>query len=373
MRISGKLINSAESVPYVKPSNTLSLALAKTSSSHDPVFVMQRGKLEGILTPSYCLFKKRFPLTTKASHALIHPPKLSLDTDLAEVAKHMLSLDCYTLPITGEYGDIAGVVRSIDIIKNLKNEKDILKKVLPDDVFIGSSHDKIRNIYSRLKKDDTSRMVVVDEKNKVIGIITRRDVQVAFMKPPVKGKSGRTKNNRTYLIEDKDLKKFDFTLGEFMKTHVNTALITDSMGAILEKMISGKTNSVVLVDKNEKPKRIVSVRNFLKVLSKIKTAKKINFSLTDHHKVLLKDEKIKIHELSQGFSEKIGRSKPIRLLEGEVSAYFNKKGKITGFEYHFHVHFTDGKKVSAKVEDKVLWNAVKKSMEKCTSQLKRTR
>lgn len=373
MGISGKLIKSAESVPSVKPSDTLSLALSKVFSSHEPVFVVNKGKLEGIITPSYCLFKKRFPLTTKAGHALIHPPKLHQDIDLGVFAKHMLSLDTYTLPITGEYGDIVGVVKAVDILKHLKDEAEILESVIADDVLTGSMHDKIRDVYSRLKKDKTSRIVIVDEKNRTIGIVTRRDIQEAFMATPIKGKSGRTKNNRTYLIEDKDLKKFDFTLGEFMKTRVNTALMTDHMSFILEKMISGKTNSVVLVDKNEKPKKIVSIKNFLDVLSKIKPVKKINFSLTDHHKVLLKEEKVKIHELTDLFSEKIGRSKPVRLLEGEVSAYFNKKGKVTGFEYHFHVYFMDGKRVSAKVEDKVLWNAVKKSMEKVQHQLKRVR
>jgi hypothetical protein len=95
------------------------------------------------------------------------------------------------------------------------------------------------------------------------------------------------------------------------------------------------------------------------------------FLLTDHHKVLLPEEKEKINILVSKFAEKIGRSHKINFIEGEVNAYYNKKNKITGFEFHFHVNFREENKLSAMVEDKVLWNAVKKSMQKVQHQLKR--
>lgn len=97
----------------------------------------------------------------------------------------------------------------------------------------------------------------------------------------------------------------------------------------------------------------------------------LQFSLTDHRKVLLLDEKEKINDLVTKFAEKISRSHNIDFIRGEVNAYYNKKNKITGFEFHFHVHFLEGNKLSATVEDKVLWNAVKKSMTKVRHQLKR--
>ncbi len=367
------LIKPAGEVPFVKPSDNLGSSLEKVKSSHDPVFVFKNGDLEGLLSASHALFKKRFPLKTKVGKVLVKPPKLTFENSLFDVAKHMLALNIYTLPVFDSEDKLKGIVYVSDIIKSLKNEKELLKKLEPRKVIFVNMHDKVRNVYSLLRKEKTSRMIVVDNKGKMVGIITRHDLQKVFTAPPGKGRSTRNKNNRTFVIDDKDLKKFDFPVSEYMNTNVVSLPELSDGTSIINKMETEKVNSVVLVTKRGKPKGIVSVKNFLILFANSQPVQKIKFSLTDHHKVLLKDEKEKIKELVEKFAEKIGRSKPINSMEAEVSAYYNKKNKVTGFEFHFHTFFKNGKKTSAKVEDKVLWNAVKKSMEKVQHQLKRIR
>lgn len=371
MIVAKKIIKSANKMPYANLSDKLNSILAKVKSSHDPVLIVNKDKLEGIVSASYALFKRRLPFSTKASSALKKSPVINENTPIQKIAKLMMSLDVYSLPVTDKNGIVKGVIHAKDLLKELKSVKDVFKNVKFDYVVTKSSHDKIRDIYKKLKSDDTSRLVIVDGKGKIEGIITRRDIQEVFMNPPSKGVSTRNKNNRTYIIDDRDLKKFDFTLGEFMKRNVVTLSEKAMPSEILEKILSGKINSVVLVDKFQRPVRIASLKNFLKAASEINLEEKIKFILTDHKKVLLDDEKKKIEELVNDFSSKINRSNPIDLVKGEVNAYRNKQDKITGFDFHFHVTFKDGNTVSAKVEDKVLWTAVKKSMDKAKNQLKR--
>lgn len=373
MSIPKKLIKSSVKIPSAKPSDTLNSALSQVKSSHDPVFIMNKGRLEGIVSASYALFKKRFPLNTKAITASKKPPRIDQSTSLHKVAEQMLSMDVYTLPIYGENETLKGIINAKDIIAHLKNELDIFKNIAMEDAIIRNANDKIRDIYTMLKKDTSSRVVIVDNKGKIEGLVTRRDIQEAFMNPPVKDKSIRTKNNRTFLIEDKDLKKFDFTLGEYMKKNVVTIAEKANISDILDKILKGKYNSVILVDRMLKPRKIATIKSLLKAVSLFQPEEKVVFTLTDHHKVLLQDEKRKVTEIALSFASKLGRSQPIDLIKSEVNAYFNKKNKITGFEFHAHVDFKDGKKLTAKVEDKVLWNAVKKAFDKVKNQLKRQR
>lgn len=371
MAVTKKLIKSAKNIPSAKLSDTLNLILAKVESSHDPVFILDKDRLEGIVSASYALFKKRLPLSTKASSALKKSPIIDEETSIQKIAKQMLSLDVYSLPVVDKKGIVKGVVHAKDLLKELLSVKDIFKDVQIDDVLVKNAHDKVRDVYKKLRSDDTSRVVIVDDKGKIEGIIARRDIQEVFMSPPAKGVSTRNKNNRTYVIDDKDLKKFDFTLGEFMKKNVVTLPDDSKPIEILEKIINGKTYSIVLVDKLSRPVKIASLKNFLKKASQLNLEERIKFMLTDHKKVLLEEEKKKIDDLVHDFASKITRSNPIELLKGEVNAYRNKQDKITGFDFHLHVSFKDGKSASTKVEDKVLWTAVKKSMDKVKNQLKR--
>jgi len=367
------LIKPAAKIPTVKPSDELGASLEKVKSSHDPIFVFKKGNLEGLLSASHALFKKRFPLKTKVEKAMVKSPKITEENSLFDVAKHMVALKTYTLPIFDSKKKIIGVVSVSDIIKSLKNEKELLKTIKLQKVIFVSMHDKVRDVYNLLRKEKTSRVLVVDSKGKMLGLITRHDLQKVFTIPPARGRSTRNKNNRTFVIDDKDLKKFDFPVSEYMNTHVITLPDSANSASIIKKMNAENVNSIVLVTNGGKPKGIVSVKNILEALSKAKPKKMVNFSLTDHHRVLLDEEKEKIKNLAENFAEKIGRSKPVRSMKAEVSAYYNKKSKITGFEFHFHTSFKNGNKLSAQVEDKVLWNAVKKSMQKVQHQLKRAR
>jgi len=164
MIIPAKLIKSAEKNPTAKPSDHLSLVLSQVQSSHEPVFIMDNGKLEGIVYASYALFKKRFPLSTKASHAMRKVPKIKQETTLFEVARHMLSMDVYVLPVFGVYGDVLGVIKALDILDYVKEDSKMFKNLEVDDIITKSAHDRVRDVYKSLKSDKSSRIVLVDEK-----------------------------------------------------------------------------------------------------------------------------------------------------------------------------------------------------------------
>ncbi len=368
------LITSIKKLPTASPNDTVGSVLENVKSSHDPIFVFDGKFFLGIVSGSQSLFKKRYPKDAKAATALINPPRLSKESSIFDVARQMISTRIYTLPVFDSSDKIIGVISARALLSNILSSKNLLEvlqnQINIDKPITATIHSKIRDIYSDLRKEKTSRVIIINENGHIGGIITRRDIQQAFTAPPSKGRSNRTKNNRSFVVDDRDLKKFDFPIAEYIKIEVVTLPFNSGIKTILETINSKKINSVILSDRNNKPKGIVSIRSFLDALSRIEPEEKLGIIFSDKHKIV--DSKIhkEIVELLQRLERKANKINPIGEIKVTLDASKNPKGKVIQYEVHLHINFKSGKIVDTKVVGRNLMIVIREAVEKLNNQIK---
>jgi len=368
------LITSAKKIPAAKPTDTVGSVLENVRSSHDPVFVFDGEIFLGIVSGSQSLFKKRYPKDAKAETAVINPPRLTPESSIFYAARQMISTKIYTLPVFDSNGKIIGVISARSLLSSILSSGKLMKalqnQINIDKPVTSTIHAKVRDIYSTLRREKTSRVVVTNEKGQIGGIITRRDIQQAFTAPPSKGRSSRTKNNRAFMIDDRDLKKFDFPIAEYVKVKAVTLPFISKTKAILEEINTKNINSIILSDRNNKPKGIVSIRSFIDALSKLEPEEKLSVIFSDKHKIV----DSKIHEgiisLLQKLEKKVNKISPIREIKVTLDAAKNPKGMVMQYEVHLHINFKSGKIADTKVVGRNLMMTIREAVEKLNSQIK---
>ena len=368
------LITPIGKILTASANDTVGAVLENVKSSHEPIFVYDGKNFLGMVSGSQSFFKKRYPKDTKVSTALISPPLLSPESSIFDVANQMISTKVYTLPVFDNKGKIVGVISARSLLSSIllsSKLMNVLKnQIKVDKPTTTTIHSKIRDIYSFLRKEKTSRIVVVDEKGQIGGIITRRDIQQVFTAPPSKGRSTRAKNNRAFPIENKDLKKFDFPVAEFTKTKVVTLPFNSDIKTILEEINNKKINSIILVDRNNKPKGILSIRSFLDALSKLEPEEELNIIFADRHKIV----DSKIHDdiviLLKKLEKRVNKINPIKEIKITLDASKNPKGIVVQYEVHLHINFKSGKIADTKVTGRSLMVVIREAADKLNNQLK---
>ena len=359
----------------VQPDDQLGAALEHTKSSHDIVLVVdEKEQFLGIVTPSLAFFKKRYPNKTKVKSALVVPPHLTVSSSLYETVEHMLALGAYTLPVFND-GSISGLVTASNILNGILTTPELLEQVKenlePTDPIIVGSQTKVGQAYDILKKEQGSRMIVTNEEGKIEGMVTRRDIQEVLV-PPSRRKrfmKGDPTHMRTYSFDEEKLTRFDYNLTEIYTSRVVNISEKASLKEIIQKMLDEKVNSVVLVNFEYKPVKIVSVRTILLAIEKSKQNTIAPVKISDQHHILSDKDRNTIEKIDQKFIQKIQKIFPIKEFVMDIDGSKNRSGKITNFEIHTNISSPKHPDVHTRVTDKQLMKAVKASMHKIEHQL----
>ena len=136
----------------------------------------------------------------------------------------------------------------IDILKNIK-----VKDVMTKNVIIAKKDEGVVEAFEKMLKYKISSLPVIDDENKVIGIVTTTDIGYN-------------------LIRDKYT--LETTIGDVMTKDVITIYEdADILEAIKKMDINGKKDEIInqlpVVDKNNKLVGIISDGDIIRTLSKI--------------------------------------------------------------------------------------------------------
>lgn len=371
------LVTSSRPIPSANSSNTLGSVIQRVKSGSDAIFVFDSSKKNlflGIVSPSYCLFKRRFPAATKLEHCLLIPPRIESSVSIFDVARHMIALGVYTLPVFDRNDKIIGVINGRSILKRLAFDKALLsyikKMIIISRPITASSFASVGEVYSKLKKEKNSRVIIVNEIGKLEGILTRRDIQNAFIAPSTGLRKGTNPGRLIHGVgfNEKEITRFDFPVSEFYKREVVTVDKKANISEMIKIMLDKRVNSIVLVDRLNRPVGIVSVRSFLSALSESKPEVETKITMSDRHNLLSRDEKTTVENILERFFKKQERIMPIQSMEFFLEAAKSPKGKVISYEVSIFMHVVNGGKFGTKVSDKKLILCVKNALRKIESQ-----
>lgn len=214
----------------------------------------------GIINPYYSLIKNnRSNGDSLVKHFLYHPPQLTLDTPLEQAVGLMLDSRLHYLPVAdGEA--FLGVLSARRVLERMKSDsaykvkvatllaekKKALVSVYEEDLV-----DKVIHLF---EEQDVSKLVVIDKALKLQGIVSYHDLVPHLIAP----------NERQ--IEGEKYGSLKVKSVEQKLVHT---LAPDAMLELcLEDIVKRGIGSVVIVNKENVPVGIVTVRDLLKKLAR---------------------------------------------------------------------------------------------------------
>ncbi len=102
------------------------------------------------------------------------------DESIEEVARKLIEEEINHVPVVDEEGRIVGIVTSWDIAAAVAEGKKRLREIMTEDVVTIRPHETVNEALERMDRHNISCLPVVDEENRVVGIVTRTDITEAL-------------------------------------------------------------------------------------------------------------------------------------------------------------------------------------------------
>jgi CBS-domain-containing membrane protein/ribosome-associated translation inhibitor RaiA len=261
-----------------KANTNLSSIINKFPNTHTPLFVYgDKNEFIGLITVRSTFLNKRHNPSTLVRSCLISPPRITSNTPINEVLRSMSSLKLYTLPVFNNHGAITSLIEAKAILKDLMHNQSFAEAVTQKDarkttITIGENN----NMGDALKVFSShaiSKLVVVDKKNKVKGIITKRDILSLYFAPTNRQRFSTRSSTKNYSFDTEQINRDQQPLIKYVTPVLNTLYVKTNIFSTIHNLLDSPYNSVILVDKARRPIMILTTNDLISIAVKI-TSKK---------------------------------------------------------------------------------------------------
>lgn len=342
-----QFIKSAEGIKRCGPEDDIGSCLSILESSHSPVFVFDSSdKFLGILSVSEILYKKHLPFHTKAKNCLTPVHYFNKECTIFEAIRLMIESKIYTLPVFNEKKDVIGVIRGRDILDDVLNESQyrrILNETLKTKkAQVINEHKTMGEGYDYLKEKNISRVILVNDKGKLKGIVSRKDIAGILLEPAGRQRFSMRKGSPTsHSFDEEKIRRIGHPLRKYAKINVLTYPASRPPVSAAKCLLDSKLNSIVLVDGLMRPTGLISIRDLLSAALGLE--EKADIPIVFHaHKSLMPALKDSILRLTQKFSKNFDKKKPIRLVYLYTKTVKNREKQISDYEITLQIKCVDG-------------------------------
>ncbi len=236
------------------------------------------------------------PHETKIKHFVVRTGILSLDDLTPEnVARRFVedSTPFVIVRLNGKYG----VIFVDDFLKLAKPEfRDVkVKEIMNPEVITVRDHDTVAKALATMRNHGIDRVVVVDDNNKVVGIVTGKDIVDRVLAPRKKATLGDYSGEKE--------KTLSIMVESIMSYPVITANKNDSVASVIDTMIERNISSVVIT-KDGLPEGIVIKKDILENFIKKATPAKFDIQVIVKNITLDDFEKARINDDLNNFMDK---------------------------------------------------------------------
>ncbi len=262
------------------------------------ILVEENGKIIGVVRERDlmrgCVMVN--PHETKIKHFVVRTGILSLDDLTPEkVARRFVedSTPFVIVKLNGKYG----VIFVDDFLKLVKPEfEDVkVKEIMNPEVVTVKDHDTVAKALATMRNHGIDRVVVVDDNNKVVGIVTGKDIVDRVLAPRKRARLGDVSGEKE--------KTLSIMVESIMSYPVITANKNDSVASVIDTMIEKNISSVV-VTKDGFPEGIVIKKDILENFIKKATPTKFDVQVIVRNLTLDDFEKARINDDLNNFMEK---------------------------------------------------------------------
>ena len=202
------------------------------------IIVTEDGEYAGVIGESE-LVKSRIQDDTKASVLMTSAPRIDHHEDIRETARLLVEGDVYVAPVfRGETLD--GIITADAILAAVVENLDALtvSQIYTDEVVTATDTATVGQAINRLREHGISRLPVVNENDRLVGVLTTHDI-VDFV---VRDHERQHKGDRS---GDQD-RMLDLPVENLMTSPVLTADPDDSVESAVEQMFDNDISGLVV-------------------------------------------------------------------------------------------------------------------------------
>ena len=190
-----------------------------------------------------------------------------------------------------------GVISIDDFLNLIRSDlEDILvKEVMNPEVVTIKENETVAKALARMRNYGIDRIVVVDEQNKVVGIVTGKDIFDRIIRPKKKLRFGDLHGEKETLL---------ILVKSVMSYPVITVEENDSVSKAIDIMVEKGISSLVVLDKKEHPRGILIKKDILENYIRRKIAAKFGIQVILRDLVLSKSEVERINKDLNEFMKK---------------------------------------------------------------------
>lgn len=267
------------------------------------------------------------PRTTKVGYFLFRSTKISKNTSLIDIADLMYKWNYKILPVL-EKDKIVGVVSERDILKismnleELKNKK--IKEIMTSSPFYIKKKDKLSKAINLLRDKNISRLPVLDDNNKVIGLLEAFDVLREIV--PKEGISGRQDYGQ---IIDEKVAVSKALVSSVMNSKIVKANDDDLLLNRLGELSKLDQSTIIVVDGKDNLRGIIAPKDIIEYLASLKKKEGVYVQVSGSNDLEISDfEKTEISKLIEDTVQKLGEIEKINFLTLHIKSYHETGKKI---------------------------------------------
>lgn len=356
--------------------NNLLSIINRFPHTHAPLLVYGDNKeFMGLLTTHNIFRNRRYNPLTLIRSCLITPPKLSIDTSVDEILRLMSSLKLYTLPVFDDKGNVAGIIKVKTILKDLFKREIFIETMIDNvprrTVITISENSSIGDAFQRFSKHTISRLVVVDKNNKIKGVVTKRDILSLYLSQTKRQRFSTRSHPKNYSFDTEQIKRDHQPLMKYVSPILDVFDETTDTYLAIQKLLESIYNSVILVDKEQVPRFIITTKDVLKTAVKITT--KVPFLLTIVSNLpndLSQTEKNKVNQDLRKISLRINKQQNLQLMRFSSKVIYSPERKPVLFIVKLKI-ITDSGSYFAQNKDRDFLQATKETIKQVEKQVRR--
>jgi len=223
----------------------------------------------------------------------------------------------------------------------------------------------LKDVYSSMRKDEKSRIVVVSKNDTVVGILTRRDIYTSLLSPAPSDRFGKQGGKKSTPYFDRDQpKKLDYPVKTFMTVRLNTVRDSEPIPELLDALIHSEYNSVVLTDRNNHPTGIISTRSILLTFLELQPIVKIPVTVVDRKHVLNNLVVNQLEASLKDFVKQVTVRLPLKSAELIIDVVKNSESQVKFYETTLDVTLIEGPNVETKTKSFSITRALKEARDK---------
>ncbi|HIP66910.1 MAG TPA: CBS domain-containing protein [Candidatus Nanopusillus sp.] len=316
-------MESDDRIVFAKKDTKIREILGAIKENKHIIVLDEEGKYYGIL-PRDVLVKVAFNLDAKIGNYVIRVRPLSeSDTsDILKVIEKMVAANVRVLPIESASGEIA-IIDIYDVLEKIKDSEFLNEKVekyMHEEVVTIYEREPVTKAIAIMKRKGVSRLVVLDESDRPVGMVTAGDIVRNILFEKERPKVGEIAEIR-----------FSVEVRSIMSTPLLTVKPKSKLKDVVRLLLENKIFAIPVV--NSKLKGMISAKEIL--AGYIAYHKKMEFNLVIHGIPL--DEydiewiKKRVEKLVQRFTDLIGeRPTLIMHIKKIRSRYFVVRARLIG-------------------------------------------